>query len=56
MFFYTFKYISSNFLYMNFQVSSKSLCSDYSSKLQVFKASLRFHNNNKKVTAFAFLR
>jgi hypothetical protein len=49
MFFYTFKYSSSNTLYMNFQVSSKSLCSYNNSILQFFKDSPRCHKRKRKV-------
>ena len=53
MFFYTFKYFSSNNLYMNFQVSSKSLCSDNSSKLQDFKASPRWHKKKTESCSYS---
>ena len=49
MFFYTFKYFSSNNLYTNFKVSFKSLCSYNNSKLQVFKDSPRCHKRKRKV-------
>jgi hypothetical protein len=44
----TLKYFSSDTLHMNFQLSSKSLSSDNSSKLQVLEASPRCRKKKKK--------